>query len=147
MFRSLLFSLTIMFTQSIVAQEFSKDSLAVVSVLMAQEKAWNNFDIDSFMEGYWKSPDLVFCGASGPVFGWEATRARYKKNYNSPEKMGTLQFTILHLTAFQPDVMQLIGRFELERKPTKASGYFTLLWHRTASGWKIVSDHTSAEAP
>lgn len=147
MFRSLLFSLTIMFTQSIVAQEFSKDSLAVVSVLMAQEKAWNNFDIDSFMEGYWKSPDLVFCGASGPVFGWEATRARYKKNYNSPEKMGTLQFTILHLTAFQPDVMQLIGRFELERKPTKASGYFTLLWHRTALGWKIVSDHTSAEAP
>ena len=53
--------------------------MAIVSVLYDQEKAWNSFDIDAFMDGYWKSSDLVFCGSSGPVYGWEATRERYKK--------------------------------------------------------------------
>lgn len=147
MFRLFLYGFCFLLTHSLVGQQFTKDSIAVVSVLRAQEKAWNNYDIDTFMEGYWKSPDLVFCGASGPVFGWEATRKRYKKNYNSPGKMGNLAFEILHLQAFQPNVMQLIGRFELDRKPSPASGFFTLIWHRTPSGWKIVSDHTSSELP
>ena len=147
MYRILLCSFSFFLANLVMGQQFTKDSLAVVSVLMAQEKAWNNYDIDTFMEGYWKSPDLVFCGASGPVFGWEATRKRYKKTYNSPEKMGQLQFKILHLQAFKPNVIQLIGRFELERKPVPASGFFTLLWHRTPTGWKIVSDHTSSESP
>ncbi|MGC6423109.1 MAG: YybH family protein [Flavobacteriaceae bacterium] len=128
------------------AQGFIADSLALVHVLDQQEKAWNTNDIDAFMEGYWKSPSLVFCGSSGPVYGWEATRDRYKRVYNTPEKMGVLTFTILDVLAVQKDVMQLIGQFELERKPVPASGYFTLLWKRTRKGWKIVSDHTSAEA-
>lgn len=126
------------------SQSFKRDSLAIVSVLYAQEKAWNSFDIDAFMDGYWKSPDLVFCGSSGPVCGWEATRERYKQTYDSQQKMGRLQFTILNVQAFQPDVMQLIGRFELIRNPKNASGYFTLLWKRFEGQWKIVSDHTSA---
>lgn len=130
----------------IQAQSFSSDSLAVVAVLKQQEIAWNAHDIDAFMEGYWKSPKLVFCGASGPVYGWEATKTRYKKSYNTPEKMGVLTFTILDLQAFSSEVIQLIGRFELERKPENASGYFTLLWHRVSGEWKIVSDHTSASS-
>ena len=125
-------------------QNFKKDSLAVVTVLKAQEEAWNRFDIPAFMEGYWNSPELVFCGAGGPVYGWSATKKRYEKSYDSPQKMGKLTFTILNLQSFQPDVMQLIGRFELERNPQNAQGYFTLLWKRFDSEWKIVSDHTSA---
>jgi len=31
------------------------------------------------MEGYLKSDKLVFSGASGPIYGWEATKERYKK--------------------------------------------------------------------
>ena len=32
------------------SQSFEKDSLSIVSILHAQEKAWNSFDIDAFME-------------------------------------------------------------------------------------------------
>ena len=134
----------IFFSLQIQAQNFQKDSLAIASVLEAQEKAWNAYDINTFMDGYWKSSDLVFCGSSGPVYGWEATRERYKKTYDSQQKMGRLKFTILDVQAFQPDVMQLVGRFELIRNPKNASGYFTLLWKRFEGQWKIVSDHTSA---
>ena len=54
--------LFIFFGLQIQAQNFQKDSLAIASVLEAQEKAWNAYDINIFMDGYWKSPSLVFCG-------------------------------------------------------------------------------------
>ncbi len=146
MFQSQFIFLFILFGLQMQAQTFQKDSLALVSVLQAQEKAWNAYDIDTFMEGYWKSPNLVFCGSGGPVYGWNATKKRYKQAYDNQEKMGELQFTILNVQALTNNVMQLIGRFQLSRKPKNTSGYFTLLWKRIDGEWKIVSDHTSASS-
>ena len=146
MFQSQFIFLFIIFGLQMQAQTFQKDSLALVSVLQAQEKAWNAYDIDTFMEGYWKSPNLVFCGSGGPVYGWNATKKRYKQAYDNQEKMGKLQFTILNVQALTNNVMQLIGRFQLSRKPKNTSGYFTLLWKRIDGEWKIVSDHTSASS-
>ena len=146
MFQSQFIFLFILFGLQMQAQTFQKDSLALVSVLQAQEKAWNAYDIDTFMEGYWKSPNLVFCGSGGPVYGWNATKKRYKQAYDNQEKMGELQFTILNVHALTNNVMQLIGRFQLSRKPKNTSGYFTLLWKRIDGEWKIVSDHTSASS-
>ncbi|RPG70443.1 MAG: nuclear transport factor 2 family protein [Flavobacteriaceae bacterium TMED120] len=146
MFQSQFIFLFILFGLQMQAQTFQKDSLALVSVLQAQEKAWNAYDIDIFMEGYWKSPNLVFCGSGGPVYGWNATKKRYKQAYDNQEKMGKLQFTILNVQALTNNVMQLIGRFQLSRKPKNTSGYFTLLWKRIDGEWKIVSDHTSASS-
>jgi ketosteroid isomerase-like protein len=40
----------------------------------------------------------------------------------------------------------VIGRFHLDSKAEaggESSGIFTLLFHKTANGWKIVLDHTS----
>ena len=136
----------IFFSLQIQAQNFQKDSLAIASVLEAQEKAWNAYDINTFMDGYWKSPNLVFCDSGGPVYGWNATKKRYNQAYDNQEKMGKLQFTILNVQALTNDVMQLIGQFQRSKKPKNASGYFTLLWKRIDGKWKIVSDHTSASS-
>ena len=70
------------FTSFLFSQQFvsKKDSLEIVSVLFKQQSDWNRGDIDTFMEGYFKSDQLVFSGASGPTYGWTATRERYKKN-------------------------------------------------------------------
>ena len=46
------------------------DSLDIMKVMKFQENAWNSGDINSFMQGYIKSDELVFSGKSGPVYGW-----------------------------------------------------------------------------
>ncbi len=33
---------------------------AVEHVLRTQQEAWNHHDLDAFMTGYWKSPELTF---------------------------------------------------------------------------------------
>lgn len=42
--------------------EPSADEAAIKSVLLNQENAWNQGDVDKFMEGYWKSAGLTFAG-------------------------------------------------------------------------------------
>lgn len=130
-----------LFSQQAVSK---KDSLAVVKVLFEQQDHWNKGDIDAFMEGYLKSDELVFSGASGPIYGWEATRDRYKSTYSDHVKMGELKFDVLHLLALSPTVIQLQGKFYLSRTIGDAQGFFTLNWVRVKNKWYIISDHTSA---
>ena len=117
---------------------------AVTAILYEQQADWNAGDISSFMEGYWQSDRLVFMGSQGPTFGYENVKQRYEKNYATKALMGRLQFTVIDVQQHSPTVIQMLGKFELERSGGNASGYFSLLWRKTDEGWKIVSDHTSA---
>ncbi len=121
-----------------------KDSLQIVKTLFQQQVDWNRGDIDAFMEGYIKSDALVFSGASGPIYGWDATRARYKKAYSNRILMGTLKFDILSMKLLSSKVVQLQGKFYLTRDIEDNSGYFTLTWLKKQSQWLIISDHTSS---
>ena len=64
-------------------QNFKKDSLAVVTVLKAQEEAWNRFDIPAFMEGYWNSPELVFVVLEGLFTAGVLQKSAMKKAMTS----------------------------------------------------------------
>ena len=121
-----------------------KDSLLIVKTLFQQQAVWNRGDIDAFMEGYIKSDALVFSGASGPIYGWDATRARYKKAYSNRILMGTLKFDILSMKLLSSKVVQLQGKFYLTRDIEDSSGYFTLTWLKKQYQWLIISDHTSS---
>jgi len=137
---------TFVFSIQLTAQKIAKksDSLAIVSILFKQQEDWNKGDIDAFMEGYLKSDQLVFSGSSGPIYGWNATKERYKKNYSSRLLMGSLAFDVLNLISLSPTVAQLQGKFYLTREIADSSGFFTLTWVKIEDQWLIISDHTSA---
>lgn len=121
-----------------------KDSLSIMKVMSLQQDAWNKGDIDSFMQGYLKSDELVFSGKSGPVYGWENTKKRYYSSYPNTKIMGKLNFTIKKIRSLSSDSAYLIGEYYLKRSGEDSNGHFTLLWKKIDSNWLIVSDHTSA---
>ena len=121
-----------------------KDSLAIMKMMKFQENAWNSGDINSFMEGYIKSDELVFSGKSGPVYGWNETRNRYLKNYPDTQTMGQLKFTVNKIRSVSSDVAFLIGEYYLTRSTEDSYGHFTLFWKKINNKWLIISDHTSA---
>ena len=120
------------------------DSLNIMKVMSMQEKAWNQGDVDSFMEGYLKSDFLVFSGSNGPVYGWNETKEKYKKSYPSKEIMGNLSFVVKNIKSISFDVALMIGEYQLKRSSGDSSGYFTLVWKKINKKWLIVSDHTSS---
>ena len=114
-------------------------------VLDDQVAAWNRGDIRAFMEGYDKSESTTFVGST-ITKGHAQVLARYLTNYPTREKMGTLKFSILDVRPMGTDYAAVIGRFHLDRSADaggEASGIFTLLFHKTGHGWKIILDHTS----
>ena len=143
MVRYLLFFLIIS-TASIYSQNIKEaDSLKILSVLETQRLAWNNFDIDEFMQGYLKSDKLVFSGSSGPIYGWDFVKDRYLNTYSSNELMGYLDFEINDLFLITKKVAILLGKFNIKRDNENLSGYFTLVFKKIKGNWYIVSDHTS----
>jgi beta-aspartyl-peptidase (threonine type) len=120
-------------------------SAAVRAVLDAQVEAWNRGDLEAFMAGYWRSPDLVFQSGSTVTRGWQATLERYRKRYQSEGKeMGRLRFEELDLQPLGPDAVFIRGRWHLTMKDgSEPNGLFTLLARRIDGAWRIVHDHTS----
>lgn len=111
-------------------------------VLQKQELAWNNYDLDEFMEGYWKSDSLVFI-SSQVTKGWAVTLQNYKLKYSNQVEIGSLKFDIFDVRSLTPDVYVVTGSYFLTRTTTNLDGLFTLLFQKKNGKWVIVYDHTS----
>jgi hypothetical protein len=44
---------------------------AVERVLHDQQDAWNRYDLQAFMAGYWNSPKLTFFSGAQRTSGWQ----------------------------------------------------------------------------
>lgn len=133
--------------QQVGAAKVSKRDARVMkevrAVLDAQVEAWNRGDIEGFMKGYANSPDTVFVSGDNVTRGWQTVLDRYKKGYDSREKMGVLTFSDLEITVLSKDAAVVLGRWQLKRASDTPHGRFTLIFRRTSAGWRIIHDHTS----
>jgi beta-aspartyl-peptidase (threonine type) len=122
---------------------------AIRKVLDDQADAWNRGDLEGFMVGYLRSPELTFLSGNEPKRGWEQTLERYRDRYQRKgNEMGQLTFRDLDVRLLRRDDLALVtGRWQLVRKKDRPDGLFTLLLWRTPDGWRIVHDHTSAGEP
>jgi beta-aspartyl-peptidase (threonine type) len=118
---------------------------AIRKVLDDQAAAWNRGDLEGFMAGYWKSPDLTFFSGKDRLRGWQATLDRYRKRYQGEgREMGKLTFSELQIDLLGPDAAVVRGRFRLQLQKDTPTGLFTLIFRRLPEGWRIVHDHTSS---
>jgi len=121
---------------------------AVRAVLAAQIEAWNRGDLDGYMAGYWKSPDLVFFSNGTETRGWQPTLDRYRTRYQGAGKqMGTLDFPAMDILTLGPDAALARGRWRLKMPDGKElTGMTTVVFRKRTEGWRIVHDHSSADA-
>ncbi|MEP6570525.1 MAG: nuclear transport factor 2 family protein [Acidobacteriota bacterium] len=117
---------------------------AIRAVLDAQADAWNRGDLESYMDGYDRSPATEFVGGDTITRGWQTVLQRYQKKYDSREKMGVLSFSEIEITVLSKDAALVLGRWRLKRSSDEPHGTFSLLFRRKKAGWRIVHDHSSS---
>ncbi len=121
----------------------SDERSAITAVLKKQQDAWNQGDVDTFLQGYWRSPELTFSGAGGIARGWDGVLARYKEHYPNREAMGQLEFSGLEIRFLGQDAALVLGHWHLTRQKGDVGGVFSLVLERFTEGWRIIHDHTS----
>jgi ketosteroid isomerase-like protein len=144
-------TLTLLLPALLIAQDqsplhtASRQELNIVKVLLAQENAWNNGDLNAFASGYKNSPDTLFI--THQVFrGFAGLVDEYKHDYPTKAAMGTLAYTDLEVHPLDENFAVVIGKYHLERSKKdggNAEGIFSLVFENTDNGWKIVVDHTT----
>ena len=120
------------------------DQQAIHDVLQAQAQAWNRGDMTSFMDGYERSPDIIFTSSAVIRRGFAETLTRYQQAYSDKGHMGNLSFDVLDTRFIGRDAAVVLGRYTLRDTPKSGTGLFTLVFVRTADGWRCIHDHTSA---
>ena len=120
------------------------DEAAIRAVLQQQAEAWNQGDIDAFMDGYARTDSLRFASGGAVHTGWQATLDRYHRTYPDRAAMGTLTFDLHAVRVLSAQWAVVFGGYQLERAEDRPSGLFTLLFEKRPEGWRIVHDHTSS---
>ena len=118
---------------------------AIRALLANQVDAWNRGDLEGFMAGYWKSPELSFISGATETRGWQPTLERYRKKYQGEGKeMGKLDFFDLRVEMLGTEAAFVRGHWHLKMKNgQEPGGLFTLVLRKFPEGWRIVHDHTS----
>lgn len=126
------------------APEKAVDPAEIISVIDAQQSAWNSGDIEGFMEGYQRGDGLRFASGGKVNTGWQPTLDGYLTRYPDRATMGELAFTDLEVTPLDADDALVFGRWALKRETDRPNGLFTLHFKKVDGEWRIVSDHTSS---
>ena len=130
------------------AQFTAADDAAIRGVLEAQRDAWNAGDLEGYMAGYEHSDALVFTSGGNIRRGWQETHDKYAARYGGDSStMGHLEFELHEVRPLGADGAVVLGHWYLTETPESGSGVFSVVFLRTAEGWKVVHDHTSASAP
>jgi uncharacterized protein (TIGR02246 family) len=119
--------------------------LDVTKVLLAQEAAWNNGDLDAYLSHYKDAPDTQAI-LSSVTRGLPNIRAAFHANFPSRDVMGALVQDSVEVRPLGETFALATGNYHLTR-PRKAggdvSGAFTEILEKTPTGWQVIFSETT----
>lgn len=112
----------------------------------AQEVAWNDGDITTFVEiGYDDSDDTTFFSGDTRLDGFDAILKHFKSSYGKGRKeMGELSYSDIDVEMLGDEHALVRGRWRLILSGgVWIGGWFTAVMIEGGDGWQIIHDHTS----
>jgi len=116
---------------------------AIPPALMASAEAWNKADLPGHIGLY--TDTATFMGGNGPIQGRDRVGESLAKSFwRDGKPKQTLSFDRIDVRplgdrhALSTGHFVLTGGGEADR-----SGWFSLTWEKTSTGWRIIHDHSS----
>ncbi|HTV09337.1 MAG TPA: DUF4440 domain-containing protein [Candidatus Aquilonibacter sp.] len=118
----------------------TREQLDVAKIVLRQQDAWNQGDLDAYLSYYKDAPDTQAVLAT-LVRGVENIRAAYKANFPNKESMGAIEDSELEVRALGDNFALATGKYHLSRSRKSGgdvSGTFSEVFEKTPAGWKII---------
>jgi uncharacterized protein (TIGR02246 family) len=128
---------------SLAAAQTPSTESEIRAGLQASSDAWNRGDLKGHLAIY--AEDVTSIGAAGPRHGVARIEEDFAKKYfKDGRPKQTLGFSEITVRPLGPDAALAIGRWTLSGGgEPEQTGWFSLVWLRTAQGWKVIHDHSS----
>jgi len=115
----------------------------MLASLQASAAAWNRGDLTGHLAIY--DTAVTAMTKSGPRPGVAAIESSFRATYfrdGQPKQQLRMEQVVVRPLGDGAALMT--GRFVLhDGAEAEQSGWFTLVWVRSATGWKVVHDHSS----
>lgn len=123
--------------------DWGADEAAIRAATAASADAWNRGDLKGHVAIYVDS--VTFMTRNGPRPGVAAIEQSFSTTYfRDGQPKQQLRFEQVTIRRLDANAALETGRFILSGGgEPEQSGWFTLVWVRTAAGWKAVHDHSS----
>jgi uncharacterized protein (TIGR02246 family) len=120
---------------------------AILELIGAQERAWNEGDLVGFLGAFAQGADVVVARGEDAAEGWSRILQRYRASFDEPDTMGHLTLRVRRVDLLGRDHARALGEWTLQGDCAEAGrGLFTLILERRQRGWRIIHDHTSRAA-
>lgn len=126
-----------------VPSTWAQDEAEIRAAIASSAAGWNEASLDKHLALYDSS--VTFMTKAGPRPGIEPIRQAFSRTYfNGDKPKQALSFKSVTVRPLGRDAALANGNFILSGGGLpEQSGWFTLVWLRTANGWKAVHDHSS----
>jgi ketosteroid isomerase-like protein len=118
-------------------------SAAIPTALKLSADAWNNADLAGHVRPY--ADSATFMGSNGPIQGRDRVSDSLARSFwrdgKPRQQLSFDRITVRELGdghALATGHFVLTGGSEADR-----SGWFSLIWEKTAGRWEIIHDHSS----
>ena len=118
----------------------------VRATVRAQAAAWNEGNLDAFMDVYARDDNLIYVSGDEVTRGWSAARKRYRDRYDGPAGMGRIDFEKLDAELVTEDVAVVTGQLRHAIGEEISKAVFSMVMKREQGVWRIVHDHTAPAA-
>ena len=113
------------------------------ALLRTQAQAWNDHNLDRFMDGYAEQSIYISCD-SVMIYGRNNIRAHYMVAYENGTPTGVLTLSDENIKLLGAKVASVFLHWSLQQGNKTEQGVDALLLRKTErDGWKITADHTS----
>jgi hypothetical protein len=123
----------------------ASDSQQVYEVLLKMLDRWNAHDIESHLEAYWKSPELLVVIDSEQFNGWQQLHDSYINGYPDRNSMGYINPARIQVKLLKPDLALALTWWTISfpNSKQKVVGNTTMNLQKFDDGWKVVAAHSS----
>jgi ketosteroid isomerase-like protein len=104
---------------------------------------WNSGELDKYISFYANTEDITMQSSKTRFYGINKIRSLFVDSFAKEETRGKLIFSEVSITVLSNESAYAIGKFNLQYpNGNKREGYYTVVFKKLATGWKIVHDQS-----